>query len=408
MAASKVMGTGGFVATRQACATLLDMARPVVLIFSQHLPSVADPVAGVFVKDHVQILANTADPRVVRLRADSALRSLVAVEVTDRDDLLGGMAYTLSYRPLFGLFNYAVRVWAILRLILRLSREGCAPAILHVHWWGPALPVALAGRIARIPVVITEHGSHWPRYSMSRRQRFQALLAYRAAHVVISVSHWLAGVMAEQGVRRPLTIVPNAVDQSLFRPADRRASGAVPIVMMVARLYREPPKGIEDAISAIAILTRRSVPCELRIIGDGPDKSRYVAHASREGSAGMVTFLGRRSREEVAQLLKEADVFVSASTRYETFGVAVAEALSSGVPVVATRVGAIPELVSDRVGILVSPRSPADLADGIAACLRREWDPQLVANDVAFLGREPVRQRLLQVYRSLNGGAFPS
>jgi glycosyltransferase involved in cell wall biosynthesis len=140
---------------------------------------------------------------------------------------------------------------------------------------------------------------------------------------------------------------------------DAARSGAI----FVGRLTRQ--KGVHDLLDAIAILRRQGRPLDLTIVGDGPERANLKARAMALGL--NVTFTGFVAPEQVASHLRDKRVFVLPSHE-EGLGLAVAEALTQGVPVVATASGGVPDLMVDpEAGILVPPDQPADLSAAIRA-----------------------------------------
>jgi glycosyltransferase involved in cell wall biosynthesis len=127
-----------------------------------------------------------------------------------------------------------------------------------------------------------------------------------------------------------------------------------------------PGKGYDVLVAAMASLT--DLACRLAIAGDRtrnpPTAARLDADIAGYGLGGRVTVLGAVSRERIAELYLESDLFVLAS-RFEGYGMAIAEAIAHGLPVVSTTAGAIPDTVPAGTGILVPPDDPAALASAI-------------------------------------------
>jgi glycosyltransferase involved in cell wall biosynthesis len=140
-------------------------------------------------------------------------------------------------------------------------------------------------------------------------------------------------------------------------------------ILTVARLM--PVKGLDYLIDACALLRQRGCSFECRIIGDGPLHARLDARIEALDLRGIVHLDGPRSADEVVAALEHASVFVLPSTRLanglmEGVPVSLMEAMAMGVPVVATRSGAVPELVEhERTGMLVPPADPDALASAI-------------------------------------------
>jgi glycosyltransferase involved in cell wall biosynthesis len=134
-------------------------------------------------------------------------------------------------------------------------------------------------------------------------------------------------------------------------------------------------KGWEHLLDALALVDRE---LHLDLIGDGILRPDLEARAAQLGVADKVTFHGWRPKEEVAERLREADLFVITS-QYDSNPCAVIEALASGVPVVATAVGGIPEMVTDGMGLLAEPGDPDSIADAIDTALAQTWDHDAIA-----------------------------
>ena len=114
--------------------------------------------------------------------------------------------------------------------------------------------------------------------------------------------------------------------------------------------------------------------------------------AAREGVEDAISFEGQKRHTEVAEWMAAADLLCLPSKREGCPNV-VLEALASGIPVVASAVGTIPEFVDEHSGIVVPPGDPGALADALAAALRREWDPLAIRNRLDGLSWESVAKR---------------
>jgi len=204
---------------------------------------------------------------------------------------------------------------------------------------------------------------------------------------------------------KPVTVVPYGVELARFQPAAR--NGAHPndvVVGAVARL--SPEKGLDDLLRAVARLVGQGLPLRLILAGDGPQRGRLRRLADRLGIAGRVDFRGEAPHERVPAVLRELDIFAMPS-RAEGFGVAALEAQAMELPVVATRVHGIPDVVEDGVsGLLVPPRDTGALAEAIA---RLALDAELRAT-MGRAGRALVEARyrweenttqMERLYRSL-------
>jgi glycosyltransferase involved in cell wall biosynthesis len=188
-----------------------------------------------------------------------------------------------------------------------------------------------------------------------------------------------AGVAARTCGRQNTSVIPNAVDVA----ATRRASldGDPPRVVSVGRL--KEPKDFVGLISALALA---DVPCRAAIVGEGPDRPVIEGAIRASALAETVVLLGER--DDVAKQLALSDVFVLAS-RSEGMPLSVLEAMAAGLPVVASAVGGVPELVvSGQTGLLVRP----DDIDALADALRTVLSDALLRRSMGDSGRARAEQ----------------
>lgn len=177
-------------------------------------------------------------------------------------------------------------------------------------------------------------------------------------------------------------VIPNGVDTSVFhpRPRSRPADGSK-IILSAGYLIER--KGHHHVIRALARLRARGVDCELWIAG-GPGREGQFEERLRSLTAelkleGAVRFLGAVPPPRLAELMSQAGVFCLASSR-EGWPNVVNEALACGAPVVATRIGGVPDLLrSPDYGIIVEPGDQEGLEAALEAALSREWDREAIA-----------------------------
>jgi len=250
---------------------------------------------------------------------------------------------------------------------LRLSRES---DLIHSHLFGNNVWGALLARGAGIPLVAHEHNRvarHVPFESMLDR-----FLIAPAAARVLCVSESSAAELRAAGLRRAvIDVVPNGVqlDAALPRAAARAALGLADddlVVGAVASL--RPEKGHDVLLRAFRMLLDldRYPRLKLCIIGEGVCGGALRELAHRLGIDRQVRFAGARS--DAPHLQKAFDVAVVAS-RSEGLPLAALESLAAGTPLVATRVGALPEVLDGGAGILVEPGESSALAAAIRAVL---------------------------------------
>ncbi len=170
---------------------------------------------------------------------------------------------------------------------------------------------------------------------------------------------------------KDVAVIPYGVNLDQFQPQPREHAGAL-TVGAVARL--SPEKGFEHLLRAVALLRDRDTELRVVLAGDGPARAALERLAHDLGIAGAVEFTGELAHHDVPALLQRLDVFAMPST-WEGFGVGAIEASAMQLPIVASDIHGIPDVVVDgETGILVPPADPPALA---AATARLASDPAL-------------------------------
>lgn len=174
---------------------------------------------------------------------------------------------------------------------------------------------------------------------------------------------------------------------------------------MPRRLFEK--NGVEYLIRALPLLAER-LDVEAVLVGDGPERSRLETLAAELGVTDRAVFLGARPNHEMPGLLRSGELAVFPSLM-EATSVAALECMACAVPVAASRVGGLPQIVDDSVGALFEPADPADLAQTVARLLNRT---DLVALGVEARSRvvshwsnDRLAERHLDIYRSLVSGS---
>ncbi len=295
---------------------------------------------------------------------------------------------TLAYR---GTMAEAARrpsgVWTAWRLIGAM-RRGVVDAIheepadiVHAHWWIPGgLAAAGAVRGSELPYVLTLHGTDVAILARSWIARRLARPVFRRAAAVTAVSQYLADTVEACGVTpRSLTVQP--MPSTLPTPRTGGTSGLV----TVGRLTRQ--KRLDLLLRAVPHLADPSVL--LRIVGDGPERPHLEQLVATLGIAARVRFLGAVAPNAVGDAVAGADVFAFPA-RGEGFGLAVAEALGLGIPVVVAQDGGgVMDIVTSEAGRVVPANDPRALAQAIDA-LRHN----ATARAAAVRAGESLRHRL--------------
>jgi N-acetyl-alpha-D-glucosaminyl L-malate synthase BshA len=251
--------------------------------------------------------------------------------------------------PSYPLFEYPPYSLTLATKMVEVARHSQLD-VMHVHY---AIPNAVSAVLAKqivapqpLPVVTTLHGTdvtligNDPNYIETTRWGIVQ------SDAVTAVSSWLSRTTEQQlGIRSPIDVVPNFIDPQRYEQA-RNSPGARRWAKPGERLLVHisnfrPLKRVLDVVDVFLRL-RPEVPCRLLMIGDGPERGRVEQRCRESDACNSITFVG--SLPLIEEVLVGADLFFLPSET-ESFGLAALEALSCEVPVIATAVGGLPEVV---------------------------------------------------------------
>lgn len=258
--------------------------------------------------------------------------------------------YQFPSVPFMRRLNSRLQTWLGKRLFLKYQQHMGNPDIAHVH-------VSLGGRLAlwlndafQLPFVVTEHYTSFTRGNMPSWQKDIAQRVFSVSKRNIAVSNEFKARL-ERDFGGDFEYIPNIVDTNFFVPRRQENSGQ-PARNFLNVGNLKPQKSQDILIRAFASSFREKSDYKLIIAGSGPEESRLKKIASSLEMKNDIIFYGQADRDEVVKLMQQCDCFVLSST-YETFGVVVIEALSCGIPVIATRSGGPESIITDEeLGIL--------------------------------------------------------
>ena len=288
----------------------------------------------------------------------------------------------------------------------RTAAASARADIVHAQAIASIPPAWFAGRIRNRPLVTTLHTSHFLRLAGKARWRTGLRTLLRPSNHTFATSVEIADVA--DGLLPGLATEPvtNGVDTSVFRrrePSLPPTSG--PRLVVPRRLF--PKNGVRYFVRAMPDIAAELPGIEAVLVGDGPEREELESLSARLGVAERIRFLGARPNAEMPGILSSATAAVIPSLM-EATSIAALEAMACELPVAASRVGGLPEIVDESVGTLFEPGDPADLARRLVALLRRTN-----LRECARLARERVAtrwsndrlvERHLEVYRALRAG----
>lgn len=271
--------------------------------------------------------------------------------------------------------------------VLLESRRG--PTLLHAHDPHSLTITGAVASLLGVPFVVTR------RVELPLRRR----ALWSRARRVIAISAAVQAALERSGIApAAIEVIPSGID--LDRPRPPAAPVGPPRIVAIGALT--PEKNHLLLLDVAARLVQRHPAVRWTVAGEGPLKSRLLDAARARGLGDVVEFIGQFS--EPRQVLAGATVFLSCST-HEGLGTAILEAMAAGVPVVATAVGGVPEVLSGGAGILVDQGNPEAMAGALDALLRDESARRNVIETAAMRVKSYSVERMATavagVYRSV-------
>jgi N-acetyl-alpha-D-glucosaminyl L-malate synthase BshA len=313
-------------------------------------------------------------------------------------DYQPGLSFHRVETPSYPLFREPQYLLSLANKIVQVSRHERLD-VVHAHY---AIPHATAAYLARqilaspgrggVPRVITTlHGTDITLLGSDRSYSETVAFCIRQSDGVTAVSESLkTDTFRELGVDCDIRVIPNFLDCSVYRRRDvsslraQLAPEGEKVLIHVSNF--RPVKRVTAVVEVFARVARR-MPARLLMVGDGPDLGDASRLARALGIAGGVEFLGEQ--DQVVPLLAAADVFLLPSAK-ESFGLAALEAMACQVPVVASRVGGLPEVIEHEVnGFLHAP----DDLDGMAASALRLLGDEALQRRMGEAARQVAHQR---------------
>lgn len=392
---------------------------PMVLSLCCLYPTPNQPQQGVFVQRRLQALGELTDVSVI---APSALVQYGAPKGArvrfsngwrpgNRVDGHVPIWHTSWIYPPFS--GSLTPFWLALQLIrpVRELRKKFSFDVIDTHFGYPeGIAGALLSRVFGVPFTMTLRGNE-PKHSRSRRGRFWMAFALRRAGRIFTVSERLRRFAIDLGAEpAKVRTVPNGIDATVFCPHDRtacRLKYGLPLdrhlIVSVGALVER--KGHHRVIKALHSLLANGSATQLVIVGGPGPEGQYEQElhdlVSRRCLTASVRFLGTLAANAMAEVMSAADVLCLASTN-EGWPNVVHEALACGTPVVATDVGAVPEMLGGgRYGIVVPVNDPTALKQALQEALQKDWDRTAIAECGKSRGWSQVATEVFEEMQAL-------
>lgn len=385
-----------------------------VLMLTDIFPSIENPSSGIFIHELVRKLDRLCEVDIIHPKSWHPLSGNHDRVKLEKNREQNGLPRCNILRPkLFipprgdRLILRGMSFFVSMIPYLMKKRQESKYDLVHAHMAVPAgFSGVLAGKFLKTPLLITCHGSDIHTYPNYRYLKLMVSYALDSAQQVVFVSKALLKSAKERGFSfERATVIHNGVDKARFGPEEksrcRRRLGLEvepKVILFIGNLL--PVKGVTLLLHAFADLIRIVSDIRLIIVGKGEQEGELKRQALGLGIANSVRFVGVVAHAEVPAWINACDVFCLPSIN-EGFPTVIPEVLSCGRPIVASRVGGIPEiLTSSNQGILVPPGDDVMLSRALRVALESNWNVALISQSVNGYSWERIAAEYFRLYNT--------
>lgn len=362
-------------------------------------PELGKPNDCIFIEEHIKSVIPYTNSKVLFVSPDGTTKRLHHISRTEENNIeVIRIYFNTNLSPFF--LNYYIRL-VLLVEIIKLVINGFKPDIIHCHFYQSALWAKLYCKLLNSKLVITEHWTAFIGYPEISASRFkQSAKAFDFANLILPVSHHLNNgicVNTNLNLNAKAIIINNAVNTSLFTFEKKRVNGRVVKLISVARLDEQ--KDFNNMFEAIKI-AENHINIELDIIGGG-EIDKYKKIAAELDLKSNITFHGPQNKMFIANKMNESD-FLILSSAFENSPCVIGEAHCTGLPVISTNVGGIPEIVTEQNGVLCTPKNKEALAEAILIAQNTNWDYEKISTEALnHFSYSSIGLQIFDAYKSI-------
>lgn len=382
------------------------MKRIKTLILTNLFPNPEQPLRGNFIASLVKEICKITDITIVSPLPWHRFHKIPFVNNWD-----GLTVYYPKYpfvpvlsRPL----QPVLMTLSIFKLVERLVIEK-GINLINAHWVYPdGISAVWTGRRIGVPVIVSARGCDINLYGNYRLRKPQIRWALEHSHRVITVSNNLSEIIVNNMAldKRKVIVIRNGVDKDRFslgnREDYRKRTGLyleTKYLIFIGQMHEV--KGVNYLIDALYILKKKgALTFKTILIGDGPLKKNVEDWIRKRDLTKDILLLGEKPNDEIPLWMNACNLFCLPSKR-EGLPNVILEATATGLPVVASRVGGISEIVDDSNGILVEPGNPSALADAIVTAFKKKWDRERIREKVNSFSWEKSAEMYFKIYQEV-------
>ena len=381
-----------------------------ILWLASWYPDEYEPANGDFVQRHAKAVSQLINIDVIHVvqagRKFNYLNKVVKNNDGNLHEAIHYFTYKKSNIDWLDKILYNKTYWRYYKKIIDdYIQQNGKPDLIHVHIPFKAGIIALAFlRKYKIPFIVSEHSSLYLKeaknnfYTRDFYFRFYTEQTFKKAAAVTNVSAAIGKVLQQMFHLKDVHIIPNVVDTNHFYYKPKEA----------AKIFRwlhvstmQPLKNLDKIIQAFSKILKERDDCELIICG--PINNEYQLLVEQLHLQSKIKFTGGVSYEDVAKQMQQADAFIMFS-KHENFPCVIIEALCCGLPVVASNVGGVAEVINESNGILGEPNNMNELQNAIISMMSNinKYDSEKISADAASkYNYNTVAQQFVSVYNDV-------
>ena len=387
-----------------------------LLVLTKLFPNNINPIFGVFVKERIKALAQNCEVKVVApVPWAPPLKQFKKwyyfSQVCDQEIIDGLEVFHPRYinppkigRSLYGFFYYL----GIISLINKIYKEFKFDFI-DVHWAYPdGFGAILVSRYFNKPCVITVRGSDINSFTNKPFLRSLILYTLQNATTVLAVSHDLKKKMIKLGcAEQNIQVIPNGVDPSLFYPISKTKARSnldlgsdLKILLAVGNLI--PLKRFHLLIDCMYHIVKKNENKNIKliIIGEGNQRKNLKEQVAQLSLQPNIKFVGRVNHHEMYLWYNAADLLTVVSESEGCPNI-ILEALACGTPVLAYSTGGIPEIINQKVGMLVNDVAPHYFARMVEKALNKNWQKNSIISHAKLYTWDTISKKIIEQYKPL-------
>jgi glycosyltransferase involved in cell wall biosynthesis len=377
-----------------------------VIFFPAWFPTSENRLAGKFVVDHAKSINEFANVTVIYIDSSAHHESWFEYVESQKFGLSTKICRLRKFKGLLFFINYVLYGFSVLFLLFKERHFFKTSNINHVH---------VLTRTAILPYLLKlVHGTryviseHWSRYLLenddyhgSIRKLVTRFLLKKSSGIAFVSNNLKLAMQKHKLSHANSRVIHNVLDVRIYQPSQRVNVNMLPNVLHVSGL-NDDVKNVSGILRAKAILEGKGINFNLILIGDDEFEGPVIRGYAKQLHLNDVNFCGKLYGDELIGWYQKANVFVL-NSNYDNQPYVLLEAMSCGVPVIATKVGGVPEMMTEKTGLLIPPKSDDLLAEAITKVINKNVSfnsLEIRKHVVANYSYQRVGKTILDFYRT--------